>query len=261
MRRAFTLIELLVVIAIIAILIGLLLPAVQKVREAAARMKCSNNLKQLSLALHNYESANNTMPPGYRAPPTLYGSLGWGWGATLLPYIEQSALYDQLQVSSTYFGYGANPAPAIPLTQTPLSMFICPSDTGPTLNNLKGNHAKSNIRAVTGSQNVIFFGDGVFYANSYTRFADITDGQSNTLALGETLFDEKSGKVGAVWAGMWIIEGGVTYNISSVMWNVDVGTFRVNGTGAQAFSSGTPVVLNSRAAMAPLRSFVTASIL
>src|SRR4051794_22115856 len=148
-RAAFTLIELLVVIAIIAILIGLLLPAVQKVREAAARAKCQNNLKQIALGLHNYESANGCFPPGYRdtRPDTQPGP-GWGWPAFLLPYVEQSALHSQIDPEHTLLGNGLDIATPTPQTLTRLSVYVCPSDSGPPTNANYDNHASANYRGI-----------------------------------------------------------------------------------------------------------------
>ena len=245
-RRAFTLIELLVVIAIIAILIGLLLPAVQKIREAANRMKCSNNLKQMVIGLHNREGALGSFPPAYEAPGF---NPGWGWSTFLLPYVEQDNLYRMLNVDTLKFGQlnlssaQVNPAtPAqTPLGQTKLVLFRCPSDTGPELNPERLNFATSNYRAVAGPTTYPIFQEnldmgGVMYQNSQIRLTDITDGTSNTLAVGECILDPRISKRACIWVGMSGLRSGSVW-ISDVMWWVDESTARVNGPAPQAFSS------------------------
>ena len=132
-RHAFTLIELLVVIAIIAVLIGLQEPAVKKVREAAARAQCANNLKQIGLALHSYHDSYKRFPPGYVDRNTNPASTpdndlgpGWGWASFLLPYLEQGNVYNQINFSQG-IGTGSNTA----VSQLSLKVFLCPSDAYP----------------------------------------------------------------------------------------------------------------------------------
>jgi prepilin-type N-terminal cleavage/methylation domain-containing protein/prepilin-type processing-associated H-X9-DG protein len=265
-RLAFTLIELLVVIAIIAILIGLLLPAVQKVREAAGRLKCQNNLKQMILGMHNYHSAFDRFPAGFENPKTTpypdYFSSSWAWSSFLLPYVEQEGVARQLNVAeNTRPGVAGTSPPALGiqslqpshlpnnLGQLRLSIFRCPSDTGPDLNPNRSNFALSNYRAVAGPYTYpgitrdMDFG-GVFYQNSRTTLSSITDGTSQTLAVGECMFDTRTGKTACIWVAFsgWVPPGASsgTVRISDVMWWVDQSTARVNGTAPQAFSSRHP---------------------
>jgi prepilin-type N-terminal cleavage/methylation domain-containing protein/prepilin-type processing-associated H-X9-DG protein len=205
-RRAFTLIELLVVIAIIAILIALLVPAVQKVREAAARVQCQNNLKQIGLACHNYHGAQKCLPPGYLASgPYIDGtndtSPGWGWAAFLLPFLDQDPIYRQLNLNS--------PVQNSPAIQTMIAVYFCPSDapsSGPfAVTDATGTAialaAPSSYAATVGpdaSDVADPTGLGVFYRNSRTRLTDITDGTSQTVMAGERAWADSQG----IWAGV-----------------------------------------------------------
>jgi prepilin-type N-terminal cleavage/methylation domain-containing protein/prepilin-type processing-associated H-X9-DG protein len=182
-RRGFTLIELLVVIAIIAILIALLLPAVQKVRESAARTQCQNNLKQIGLALHNYHDTNKKMPPGIDAKK-------FAAQAHLLPHLEQANVHKTIN-----FNVNAdNAANAIPKGQA-LTVFLCPSDpqalppAGWSGNNYIFNYGSDILWQQTSTRGIFFFG------GLSTRFADITDGTSNTAAFCERRLGDFSNAV------------------------------------------------------------------
>jgi prepilin-type N-terminal cleavage/methylation domain-containing protein/prepilin-type processing-associated H-X9-DG protein len=249
-RRAFTLIELLVVIAIIAVLIGLLLPAVQKVREAAARAKCANNLKQLGLACHNYHDSNKSLPSGYVSAVNAAGDNtgpGWGWAAYILPQMEQAPLYGTIQFDRNIEDV-ANAAPRV--KQVP--SYVCPSDNAPpTWMATKydaGGNSQGQICEVAAANYVGNFGttdpgedgDGVLFRNSKITFADITDGTSTTMLAGERTF-----KVGqATWVGA--VTGATVYQAStgpqvehgSSMCLAEVGAGRTGPSGPGVETNG-----------------------
>ena len=213
-RSAFTLVELLVVIAIIGILVGLLLPAVQAAREAARRMQCSNNLKQIGLALHNYCSSFKSLPAGCNGLPnaagTNFNGHGWVWHASILPFMELNTLYDAIQGAD---GMGnelgdQNSGKPLVVKATLLSGFWCPSQPDVRLGAQKNGYQTANYNGnmgtrigngnddciCTGVSNLAEMmsnpwgcmnGNGIFYVRSRTRFADVTDGLSNTIFVSE----------------------------------------------------------------------------
>jgi prepilin-type N-terminal cleavage/methylation domain-containing protein len=199
-HQGFTLVELLVVIAIIGILVGLLLPAVQAAREAARRMSCSNNMRQLGLAMHNYESAIQKLPFGWNTHGTL-------WSAMILPYMEQTNVYDTLLFTESGPGNWDSGSTNQRACETVINTFRCPSMPLPEHMAYNGIalRAPSSYRANSGNDatsddtsTIVVAGtkslemlnvNGPFYACSSTRFADIYDGLSNTVFIGESQTD------------------------------------------------------------------------
>ena len=247
-RTGFTLVELLVVIAIIGILIALLLPAVQAAREAARRMQCTNNLKQIGLGLHNYHSTYNRFPPGTSDPPgNVY--LGWCWSATILPYIEGGLTHDQIDFSLRW----TDPACAV-ARATLFPFYQCPSaPQNQILPDNLYNSGETNYGNIATHCETLNYGSGATYRqnesetcaplgrdavslgtiffHSDTSIRDIADGTSKTLLVGECDVEpESSAPVGKLW---------VSSNHLTIYWGInyeDPSIADLNRKGGRIFS-------------------------
>lgn len=267
LRRGFTLIELLVVIAIIAILVSLLLPAVQQAREAARRTQCKNNLKQLALAMHNYHDVNNALPMGmvHRI----------NWRVSILPYLEQTNVYSKLDFGESFQGNGVSHNTEV-LGGIVMSAMICPSNiVEPLTNNAYGTNSQRmqypNYLAIAGAVDPSapnnatvgkcnsFYGwhcdNGPMKINEKVAFRDLTDGLTNTLILGEqsgrdegmSYGDRRNG-----YHGGWHGTGGVDTTASFI---TGIGSgitpiqYQLNGTCSDFWACGVPylnsAILNS----------------
>lgn len=192
-RRGFTLIELLVVIAIIAILIALLLPAVQQAREAARRTQCKNNMMQLGIALHNYQMAFETLPPGVTNPtgPVLNQPNGYhmGWISQILPYIEQKNAYQKINFSESVYAKANQPVRA-----HVISLLQCPSSNTVWAPGMAADGSVFALNSYAGIHNDVetpidVNQNGVLFLNSRVRYDDVPDGSSNTIYVGEYFID------------------------------------------------------------------------
>jgi prepilin-type N-terminal cleavage/methylation domain-containing protein len=215
--RGFTLIELLVVITVIAVLVALLLPAVQSAREAARRTQCANNLKQLGLALQNYHSVHGIFPPGYTTgfesgvPGGAETGPGWGWATQLLGYVDQGQLYNAIN-----FNLPITHDSSATARQTVLATFLCPSSIGdgpfvPSVQFIFVNDQVFKFAAFVPLASGQYIasagpfagvgipapGDGVFFRNSAIGLRDLSDGSSQTLVVGE----RSRNIAGATWVG------------------------------------------------------------
>ena len=244
-QKGFTLVELLVVIAIIGSLIALLLPAVQAAREAARRMQCSNNLKQLRLAVLNYESSHRVFPVGARASGNMLSFL-----ATALPYMEGNTLADRIDYETPFPPGGWVDTTNLQVAMTPVPGFFCPSNTNGTITQVtdcrRGIYSSckdpitgefaftSHYQGVAGAKgdSALLGGtyewapdapsscdrggistNGIFYRDSKTRIRDITDGTSHTIMIGEQLFGVSAWVVGMSPSPGWACDMALCHNV------------------------------------------------
>ncbi len=207
-RSGFTLVELLVVIAIIGVLVGLLLPAVQTVRESSRRTSCSNNIKQVGLGIQLFVDAKRRLPPGYVSGFDATGAdtgPGWGWAAFILPHVEQATLARAIDVAQPIEAAASSGG-----REAVVPTFLCPSDAGSkaafAVGPRNGSGALTATTCKVGPANYVgcfgvgepgVDGDGVFFRGSDIRLRDVTDGLSHTLLAGERSFREAA----STWAG------------------------------------------------------------
>ena len=187
-RRGFSLIELLVALAIISLLMGLTMSAVQRVRGAAARVRCQNNLRQLALGLHQYHGAHAALPAGHTAADGTPKSMRLSWHARILPHIEQDALWSEIlrAYATDPRPHTSNHPPHRAIQATPVSLFLCPAAPhGSTGNPFETQLtiALTDYLGVLGTD--MRTRNGVLYLNSAVKLTHITDGTSNTLLIGE----------------------------------------------------------------------------
>ena len=231
-RTAFTLIELLVVIAIVGILIGLLLPAVQKVREAANRLRCANNLKQMGVALHHYHDTHQSLPPGSSAAPidsvvgTFFNINAPNWRVRILPFVEQQSLAGKLKLDGSLSLSGHTPCAASGANAILLGFWIpiyhCPSNPGDPIGNPPNmdNGSRTQMMDYAGISGAYpdpagrsrsyqssygnMGNNGSLLINESVRLTDITDGTSNTLVVAEQSGLVGGQNVSASYGGGWI---------------------------------------------------------
>jgi prepilin-type N-terminal cleavage/methylation domain-containing protein len=209
-RRGFTLVELVAVASIGTVLISLASPAIQQAKEAARRAQCKNNLKQIGLAIHNYQEVFGTFAPGWtNHTPHAGPGPRFGWSASILPFLDQAPLYNEMDWNS--------PAKTSrELVETAIPTYHCPSDTSPATNPLRGGFGASNYsgnfgtvappRWLAGGMNPAWAGepatptnaDGIFWYNSSVRFRDCKDGASNIIFVGERCVSSGAG----IWMGV-----------------------------------------------------------